>query len=235
MSTYVDLTDMVFTVILGVVGAFLVHRYSRQMRTQLAEARRSAYAELWEITGLAAPSLLDRHGPAGALTEPERRRLYDALTRWYYQNGNGLVLERTSSKMFLNARHNLTCDVHDLCPPSDCNPSGEQVPLLDLMSANLTEEQRRGCLSMRQLSLLRTQLKLDLAVFGPPAAKGLHDHERAFLVKCGARIERARWELVLEKLQLRDPNPWAESATADVKASGIDWCGDTGRSKKPFD
>jgi hypothetical protein len=44
---------------LTAVGAWLAHNYRRRMRFELAEARRTAYSRLWEITGLAAPIRLD--------------------------------------------------------------------------------------------------------------------------------------------------------------------------------
>lgn len=99
-----DWLDIAVTFALGLVGLYLAHSYRRQLKVQMADARRSAYSELWEMTGLAAPTRLDDVGPKGALTMQERRILYQRLTSWYYRNGNGMLLETTTRTLYLNAK-----------------------------------------------------------------------------------------------------------------------------------
>jgi hypothetical protein len=178
-----DWIDIVATIGLGIVGFYLAHNYRRQAKIRLAEARRTAYAELWQETGLAAPTRLDQEGLAGVLTPGERERLYQRFTTWYYQDGNGMLLEDQTRRMYLDAKHNLTCPDDQLRPPG----------LLEHFPEHMSEEQKRGCLSIRQLSLLRTQMKADLAIFGRPYVKSLREHERRFLEHCGVRLNRRPW------------------------------------------
>ena len=251
-----DWVNIIVTVILGGIGFYFVHNYSRQMRTQLAEARRTAYAELWEITGLAAPTRLADGGWRGTLSRQERERLYRDLTTWYYRNGNGMLLDKTTRKLYLDAKHNLTCWPGDIRPQdalapcvtkgvrnlSELSPSshpltrphayprrvregcdlpgqpGEPVfGLLDLFPPDMTEDEKRGCLSIRQLSLLRTQMKTDLAIYGVPWVEGLHLQDRAFLCSNGVRLQRSPWDTFLELIRLRAPSPWVDAATRPVK------------------
>jgi hypothetical protein len=103
-----DFAIALATVALTAVGAWLAHSYRRRMRFELAEARRTAYSALWEISGLAASTRLDM-----------------------------------------------------------------------------------------QLSLLRTQLKSDLAIFGQNYTKGLVRHERLFLEECQVDLRSEPWKRVV--------------------------------------
>lgn len=160
------------TVALGVAGLYLANNYRRRVQVELASARRESYSGLWEITGLAAPTRL-RSGGEGVLSSEERDRLYQGLTDWYYSAGNGMLLAKNTRAIYLSAKHNLNCSDELL------QPAG--VKLLSSFPAQLTREEKRGCLSIRQLSLLRTQMKSDLAVFGRVYSGTLRLHEREFL------------------------------------------------------
>jgi hypothetical protein len=173
--------ELATTTVIAVVGLYLANGYRRQSRVRLAEARRSAYAQLWEKTMLAAPTRLE--GAEGALRLEERTRLHQDLTNWYYRNGNGMLLDNRTRRIYLDAKHNLTC------LSSNTRPDG----VLQLLPVRLSEEAKRGCLSMRQLSLLRTQMKVDLAIFGDPYVRHLADHERLFLKNCGVSLYRKPW------------------------------------------
>jgi hypothetical protein len=177
--------DIAVTVGLGLVGLYFAHGYRHQRKLRLAEARRSAYAQLWELMGVAAPTRLDTTGPQGGLSADERGTLFEAMTAWYYRNGNGMLLEPTSRAIFFGAKHNLTCPDDQLKPPEVLSsfPSGVGV------------DQKRGCLSIRQLSLLRTQLMSDLAIYGTPTVRQLREHERDFLEKeCHVKLDRKPWK-----------------------------------------
>jgi hypothetical protein len=178
-----DSMELIATIALGLIGLYLAHGYRRQARLRLAEVRRSAYALLWEETGLAAPTRLEGAGAEGTLSASERQRLYQRLTNWYYRDGNGMLLEQASREIYLTAKHNLTCDSRDLRPDG----------LLELLPTCLSDDQKRGCLSIRQLSLLRTQMKADLAIFGHPYVRRLADHERLFLKRCGVNLRHRPW------------------------------------------
>jgi hypothetical protein len=172
---------------LAAVGAWLAHNYRRRMRLALAEARRTAYAELWQVTGVGAPTRLDTAGPDGCLTRAERQDLYQSMTSWYYKNGNGMLLEVTTREVYLNAKHNLVCTIRKFKPPDVWDTIRKDLPDLD-------EEQVRGVLSIRQLSLLRTQLKSDLGIFGETYTHNLTQHDRRFLEKAGVDLGSKPWK-----------------------------------------
>lgn len=170
---------------LAVVGAWAAHSYRRRMRFELAEARRAAYAALWEITGLAAPTRLDTGGIDGYLTRAERQTLYQAMTNWYYEDGNGMLLEDTTRNVYLNGKHNLVCATDKFRPQQAWDDIKADLPIDD--------ERARGVLSIRQVSLLRTQLKSDLAIFGQTYTRKLARHERRFLEECGIDLRAKPW------------------------------------------
>jgi hypothetical protein len=180
-----DFAIALATAALTAVGAWLAHSYRRRMRFELAEARRVAYSELWEITGLAAPIRLELRGIAGCLTTSERQDLYQAMTDWYYRNGNGMLLESTTRTVYLDAKHNLVCTSDRLKPQEAWNHIKTELPA--------DEACIRGVLSIRQLSLLRTQLKSDLAIFGQTFKNQLASHERLFLENCGVDLSAKPW------------------------------------------
>jgi hypothetical protein len=180
-----DFAIALATAALTAVGAWLAHSYRRRMRFELAEARRVAYSELWEITGLAAPTRLDLRGISGCLTSSERQTLYQAMTDWYYRNGNGMLLESTTRTVYLNAKHNLVCARNRFKP--------QEAWVHIKRDLRMDEECVRGVLSIRHLSLLRTQLKSDLAIFGQPFKEELASHERLFLEKCGVDLRARPW------------------------------------------
>jgi hypothetical protein len=170
-------------VVVSLIGLYFANNYRLQARIQLAEARRAAYAKLWEITGLATPSRLDIAGWKGVLTEAERARLFHAMTVWYYQDGNGMLLDTATRNVYLGVKHNLTCVDTELRPPE----------ILNALPPEMTVEDRRGCLAIRQLSLLRSQMKTDLAIYGRPYVGTLTLHERLFLINHGIELERQPW------------------------------------------
>jgi len=179
----VEWAEFAVGAVVAIIGLYFANNYRRQARVQLAEARRAAYAKLWEITGLAAPTRLDNEGWNGALSEDERTKLYECMTDWYYRNGNGMLLDTATRRVYLEAKHNLICDDEELHPPE----------LVSALPCELTANQRRGCISIRQLSLLRSQMKTDLAIYGEPYVRRLTQHERAFLTYCGISLGQKPW------------------------------------------
>jgi len=300
LDSLLDPFNIILTLLLTGAGSYLAHNYRRQSRLQIAEACRTAYADLWQITELARPTRLREEDGEGVLTTRERKVLYDEITAWYYRNGNGMLLEKNTREVYLAAKHNLTCETHKLKPATvlvqcpqleraarerheldrsrisvlvpkgkpcssvlrgsaftgairvdatcvdavctkkrrfldrapilDRLPTGlmperkraycvkypgqcRSLPILALFSASMSEHDRRGCLSIRQLSLLRSQMKSDLAVFGLPWVKGLALHERAFLCEAGLiHGPVTRW---LWRFRFWDRDPWADSTNRE--------------------
>ncbi|MDJ0953666.1 MAG: hypothetical protein QNJ81_08300, partial [Acidimicrobiia bacterium] len=186
-SSLVDTLDKAVVPLIAaaatLVGAWFANNYRRQMKLRLADQRREAYARLWEITGVGAPTRLDGWGTRGRLKPPERQQLYEALTDWYYAEGNGMLLTRTTRTVYLNTKHNLVCKTGQLRPP------GLESQLPD----KIEDHQLRGILSIKQLSLLRTQLKSDLAIYGQPYVGKLEPHESYFLLGSGVDLGSKAW------------------------------------------
>jgi hypothetical protein len=110
------------------------------------------------------------------------------MTDWYYKDGGGMLLEDTTKNVYLNAKHNLVCATDRFKPQSARRLLKEDLPVDD--------EVARGVLSIRQLSLLRTQLKADLAIFGQSYTKRLARHEREFLIECEVDLNTEPWSRV---------------------------------------
>jgi hypothetical protein len=177
------------TVLLGmisVIGLWLGNNYRRQLRMQLTEQVLRSYGKLWEISGL-SPS--DR---STLPTDEERRQLAAEFESWYYAGGNGMFLPARTRNLFFAVKRNLTATPETIRPP-----------VLAEYLSGLPQAEAAGvasCSCNRQLSLLRSQLKQDLAFYtGGAHLKVLRPDEEELLQICGittGRISRAvRWLL----------------------------------------
>jgi hypothetical protein len=151
---------LVITSLIAIVGLYLAHSLRRQQTLRIAEERTNAYRELWELMELARPTRLaagERGGDlagegddglrgAGPLTRAEASSLYRSMTHWYFHTGNGMLLSEVTKELYLEAKRRLgTYAVgggHDW--------------------------EREGARRIDELSLLRTQMKSDLAIYGTP-------------------------------------------------------------------
>lgn len=168
------------TVFLGFVGLWLAHNYRRQIRLKLAERQVESYMRLWSMTAVASPEL------TSPLDQTARRQLYDEMVRWYFTDANGVYLSAATRNLFVAVRSNLVRPVAAMQPPTLASE-------LSRLSAE-DAECRRGCVSIRQVSLLRTQLKTDLAMHtGFDYFSTLRPDDRAFLRSCGLSLWRRPW------------------------------------------
>lgn len=168
------IATLAITTAITVVGLFLAHSFRRHQRLKIAERRMTAYSSLWQIMELARPIRLEKWDDAGALRREEARMLCDQMTTWYYESGNGMVLTNDTKNMYVLAKKKLGA----YSIPSDLawEHDGEQV--------------------IRNLSLLRTQMKLDLDIYGVFYFDDLRDEDRAFLREVGFNPKtwaRPRW------------------------------------------
>src|SRR5688572_343592 len=92
-------------VFLGLVGLWLAHNYRRQVRLKLAERQVESYLRLWMLTGVGTP---ERRTPMDA---GERESLYQAMVRWYFDDGDGLFLSPRTRDLFVGVRSNLVCPI----------------------------------------------------------------------------------------------------------------------------
>jgi hypothetical protein len=88
------------TLVLGVAGFVLARNIGRDLKLRLAERRLAAYERLWALMYPASPY-------AELLDEAGRRQLHASFTNWYYQNGDGMMLEQLSRSVYFEAKDNL--------------------------------------------------------------------------------------------------------------------------------
>ncbi|MFF5296541.1 hypothetical protein [Paractinoplanes globisporus] len=168
------------TLFVGFVGLWLVHSYRRQARLKLIERQLDAYQKLWTLT---APATPERTTP---MTGPERVEVHDAMVNWYFTDGDGIFASAPTRDIFVAFRTNLVCPVESMVPRSLAADLA-QLPAADA-------ERRRGCVAIRQASLLRAQLKADLSLhFGLNYYSRLLPEDRAFLTSCGISTRRRPW------------------------------------------
>jgi hypothetical protein len=173
-----DWASVAVTLLLGVVGFGLARNINRDVKLRLAERRLAAYERLWALMRQLSPY-------SEPLDEAGRKQLHSEITDWYYAHGDGMLLQNVSRTVYLRAKDNLTGPVENLVPQ-------ESRLRLERLSG-LDQERERGRLTQRQFSLLRTQLKTDLAIFGRPYGPRLGPEDRAFLGHCGVDLSRRPW------------------------------------------
>lgn len=138
--------------ILAVVLTAVLSTYVRgQQLVKISEKRLDAYAPLWELT-----KSLRRNGPAQS--DDDFRKLADAMTAWYYEPGHGMLATERVVALFLKLRDNLTCAPEEFYPAS-------WRPLWGPLREGETLQQRRQHLLAQQFSILRTQMKMDCAIY----------------------------------------------------------------------
>ncbi|MBB3188946.1 hypothetical protein [Halomonas cerina] len=170
--------------IVALIGAYLAYSHRRQIKLQVAEKRLAAYEALWDKMGIASPVRLTEW-KAEPLTQQEREKLFDDFTAWYFKNGNGMFLGGRTRSVYLRVKDNLICDL------AYYEPLSIREKLRQLPSER--QEQARGYLSIRQLSLLRNRMKADLDVYGLPYHVDLDGDDKAFLDCCGEDLSSKPW------------------------------------------
>jgi hypothetical protein len=148
--------NIAVTAVLGVVGLYVAHSIRRQVQAKVAEKRFDSYGKLWAELKVASP--LRRVTGEGPLSQDERRKLYDKLTDWYYEGGNGMLLSKETRTIYLAAKENLICGADALRPAS----------LQKQVRASDDPDAVRGWASIRQFSLLRTAMRGDIAIYTSP-------------------------------------------------------------------
>jgi hypothetical protein len=77
------------TILLGGIGVYFSYNYRIQTRLKVLELRIEAYRKLFAITEPASPG---RRGRGLGLSAEEARKLGDEIHKWYYDNGNGILM-----------------------------------------------------------------------------------------------------------------------------------------------
>ena len=120
------------------------------------------------------------------------------MTDWYYGKGGGILLTATTKDVYLNVKHNLVCNPKELSPAGLYDKIKEELnlsPGQEPEELDKLEGKIRGTLAIRLLSLLRTQLKSDLTIYGSTFSGKLAEYERFFLEKSGVKLYSKAWAI----------------------------------------
>lgn len=112
------------------------------------------------------------------------------MTDWYYADGGGMLLTATAKDVYLKVKHNLICESSDLRPKGLADWINEEI---GLPTGQELDDKVRGTLAIRLISLLRTQLKSDLAIYGATYSGKLNDYERFFLIESEVDLRSKAW------------------------------------------
>ena len=158
-----DVVGGLATLVVGIATIFFAYGYRRQLKLRTADRRIQSYAELWSAMYVARPSRTDVEGEV--LSCSERHALHEQFTRWYFTKGNGMLLTPGTRQLYLGAKKNLVSADDKLLPETARRRIAELAPD--------ERDTAHGELAMRQLSLLRTQMKADLDIYGRVYGKNL--------------------------------------------------------------
>jgi hypothetical protein len=158
------IATIVSSALLSVIGLYLTHSFRRQQSLKIAEKRVGAYRGLWELTKVARRTRWDPADGSGALSRDEARKLFRDMADWYYDKGNGMFLTATTTEFYFLVRTNLNAYA-------------------------MSNDEKGAGRCMRDLSLLRQQMRLDLkTISGRPSYwdKGkLNQGDKKLLLRAG--------------------------------------------------
>jgi hypothetical protein len=164
----VDIAAVAVSSIIGVIGLYLAHGLRRQQSLRVAEQRLDAYRKLWALMEIARPTRTDPADGSGPLTRGEAHQLYRDMPHWYFGSGNGMLLAHRTRRFYLKARENL--GAYAVGQDPDWQFEGERC--------------------LKDLSLLRRQMALDLDIYGGYYFAELGPGDKAFLRAAGANPKR---------------------------------------------
>lgn len=175
-----EITDAIVTALLAVVGLVAANSYGRHRRLRISEERLKPYGLLWAATDVAKASRIAEERP---LSRIEAAWLADKLQEWYYgDHGGALVLPIPTLKMLLL----ILGDLKRLA-----KASGEE-----------TGHTRDGYGVVVALSVLRTQLKIDLDIYD------LDERAQLELPSPGAPVDVTRLRELFLRRACMDPKAW---------------------------
>jgi hypothetical protein len=164
------------TLVLGVIGLRLAHNYRRQIRAALVLRTAEAFARLWALTGNGQLAV------DGYMDELARKSTAAGMRNWYFEAGDGLYLSAANRTLFFKVLEGLE-------DSGSINPRSNKERLARLTA--IDRDRSLGCICWRQLSLLRTQLKSDLAVYDEETSFALlRADEKELLGECAIREPR---------------------------------------------
>jgi hypothetical protein len=164
-----DIAQFAITSAVAVIGLFLAHSFTRQQRLKIAEQRVDGYRKLWDEMFVARPTRVEPPENKNPLTPEEAADLHGKMTRWYFKDGQGMLLRHDTREMYLAAKRRLG-----------------QYALEDQRG----DWAKDGSRAMRDLSLLRSQMKSDLKIYGVFYFDSLDEGDRTFIRASGLDPER---------------------------------------------
>ena len=190
MSVVTDWATIVVTAGVGVAGFWVANSIKRRRRTELeveAVSRRwDGYAQFFRATKPATP-IRNVRGGEEILSEAARKDLHDDLSRWWFEDGGGMVLGEPSRSIYFIAKQNLVCPNETLTPPS-----ARRLVTMELAKGS-NHAEVRSRLAIRQFSLLRMSMRADLGIMVRPYERPLDAFDRDFLRAAGVELWRRPW------------------------------------------
>lgn len=167
----------IVTAAAALIGILIANNIWRQRKIGLAKHRKEAYAALF-----AKMRRTSEEEPE--LDDDDRARLFGELTKWYYKSGNGMFLPAKTFDLWQKVRDSLTCPDKDIVPKS----------LREKLIKAGPTEYCRSAITKSQFSLLRTQMKADLAVYREDISSGkLEWWNRDLLKACRIPLWKKPW------------------------------------------
>jgi hypothetical protein len=166
-----EIAQFVITSAVAVIGLYLAHSFSRQQRIKIAEQRVDGYKKLWGLMLVARPTRVEPPENLGALTREEAASLHGQMTKWYFEGGNGMLLPQDTREMYLTVKRRMGLYASEGEGHHSDDAGGGRV--------------------MRDLSILRSQMKSDLDIYGVFYFERLDDGGRELIRMSG--LDPDRW------------------------------------------
>jgi hypothetical protein len=164
-----DVAQFAITSAIAVIGLILAHSFTRQQRLKIADQRVDGYRKLWGQMFVARPSRVEPPENKSPLNPQEAADLHGEMTKWYFKDGQGMLLRHDTREMYLAAKRRLG-----------------QYSLEDQRG----DWAKAGNRVMRDLSILRSQMKSDLKIYGVFYFDSLDEGDRKFIRASGLDPER---------------------------------------------
>lgn len=176
------ITTFFVTTAITIIGLYLGYSLRRQTSLRIADQRIASYRELWKLMAIVRPTRMSdaersgilatqsAHSGAGPLQRDEAASLYRAMTRWYFDLGHGMLMTDRTKWLYLEAKERLG----------------------DFVAGSGPEWEHEGERRIKEMSLLRWQMRSDLDIYGVSYfGKRLDNDDEEFLK--AAFINPKRW------------------------------------------
>ena len=191
---------IVVSSLLAGIGLYLTHNLRRQQSLKIAEQRVAAYRTLWQLMEVARRTRWDPADGSGPLSREEAHKLYRDMAGWYYRSGNGIFLADTTTEFYTAVRRRLSAYA-------------------------MSKDEKGADRCMRDLSLLRQQMRLDLkTISGRPSYwEKLNEGDKELLKNAGIRKPEG-WALPWYRRLRRPPfSPRRARWPSDPPEIGATW------------